>query len=104
MDAPASTAIADGLACRTPNPIAMEIIWQNVARFVEVGEAEIECAMRVVYQDTHNLAEGAAAAALAGAMRESDTNRGKRIGVILTGGNVDADVFARVLQTEAVEA
>jgi threonine dehydratase len=104
VDAPANTAIADGLACRTPNPIAMEIIWQNVARFVEVGETEIECAMRVLYQDTHNLAEGAAAAALAGAMRESDTNRGRQIGVILTGGNVDADVFARVLQTEAVEA
>jgi threonine dehydratase len=104
VEAPARTLIADGLACRTPNPTAMEIIWRNAARFVEVAEAEIECAMRTLYQDTHNLAEGAAAAALAGAVKENATNRGKRIGVILTGGNVDASVFARVLQAEAVEA
>jgi threonine dehydratase len=97
VDAPSRTAIADGLACRTPNANAMEIIWENVARIVEVSDAEIECAMRVVYQDTHNVAEGAAAAAVAGAMRERAANRGKRIGVVLTGGNVDASVFARVL-------
>jgi threonine dehydratase len=104
VEAPAHTAIADGLACRKPNAAALEIIWQNVARFVEVADAEIECAMRALYQDTHNLAEGAAAAALAGAIQENAANRGKRIGVILTGGNVDADVFARVLQGEVVEA
>lgn len=97
VDAPARTAIADGLACRTPNSQAMEIICENVARIVKVPDEEIEQAMRALYQDTHNLAEGAAAAALAGAIRETDANRGKRIGMILTGGNVDADVFARVL-------
>jgi threonine dehydratase len=53
--------------------------------------------MRAIYQDTHNVAEGAAAAALAGALKEKDSNLGKRIGVVLTGGNVDADAFARVL-------
>jgi threonine dehydratase len=104
VESPARTAIADGLACRTPNAAAMEVIWQNVARFVEVADSEIEYAMRALYQDTHNLAEGAAAAALAGVIKENATNRGKRIGMILTGGNVDADVFARVLQGEAVEA
>jgi threonine dehydratase len=97
VEAPARTAIADGLACRTPNADAMEIIWQNVTRIVEVSDAEIESAMRAVYRDTHNVAEGAAAAALAGAMQEREAKRGKRIGVILTGGNVDAAIFARVL-------
>ena len=67
---PSRTAIADGLACRTPNPIAMEVIWENVARIVEVTDAEIAQAMRAYYQDTHNLAEGAGAAALAGALSE----------------------------------
>jgi threonine dehydratase len=100
MDAPSSTAIADGLACRTPNPDAMEFIWQNVARIVEVTDVEIERAMRAFYQDTHNVAEGAGAAGLAGAMREQEANRGKRVGVVLTGGNVDADAFARVLRGE----
>jgi len=81
----------------------MEIIWQNVARIVEVSDAEIACAMRAVYQDTHNVAEGAAAAALAGAMQEQEVNRARRIGVVLTGGNVDAPVFARVLAGETVQ-
>lgn len=98
--APSLTALADGLACRTPNREAMEVIWQNVERIIEVSDNEIAAAMRALYQDTHNLSEGAAAAALAGALREKDLNRGKRIGVILTGGNVDAPVFASVLTGE----
>lgn len=104
VDSPARTLIADGLACRTPNASAMEIIWKNVARVVEVSDSEIEAAMRAIYHDTHNVAEGAAAAALAGAIRDRALNRGRRIGVVLTGGNVDADVFARVLANEAVSA
>lgn len=104
VEAPARTRIADGLACRMPNAAAMEVIWENVARIVEVSDDEIEAAMRAIYQDTHNLAEGAAAAALAGAIREEEMNRGRRIGVVLTGGNVDAEVFARVLAGETVSA
>jgi threonine dehydratase len=100
VEAPSQTVLADGLACRTPNRDAMEIIWQNIERIVEVSDDEIAVAMRALYQDTHNLAEGAAAAALAGAMQEQPVNRGKRIGIILTGGNVDAPVFARVLAAE----
>lgn len=103
VEAPAQTVIADGLACRMPNRDAMEIIWKNVERIVEVSDVEIAEAMRVIYQDTHNIAEGAGAAALAGAIREKDENRGKRIGTILTGGNVDAPVFARVLAAEVAQ-
>ena len=103
VEAPSRTAIADGLACRTPNADAMEIIWQNVTRIVEVSDAEIASAMRCVFQDTHNVAEGAAAASLAGAMKELEANHGRRIGVILTGGNVDAGVFARVLAGETAQ-
>ena len=104
VDAPSLTRIADGLACRKPDARAMEVIWKNVARIVEVSESEIAEAMRVLYQDTHNLAEGAAAAALAGAMKETDAVRGRKVGVVLTGGNVDAEVFARVLSAEVVTA
>jgi threonine dehydratase len=101
VEAPAATALADGLACRTPNRDAMEAIWENAARIIEVTDEEIAAAMYAVYQDTHNLAEGAAAAAFAGAMQERKSNHGKRIGLILTGGNVDAPVFARVLAGKA---
>jgi threonine dehydratase len=97
VEAPSRTAIADGLACRTPNAQAMEVIWEQVARIVEVTEAEIAHAMRTYYQDTHNLAEGAGAAALAGALKEKNVLEGKRIGIILTGGNVDREIFEDVL-------
>jgi threonine dehydratase len=95
VEAPARTLIADGLACRRPNPEAMETIWENVARIVEVSDEEIADAMRAYYQDTHNLAEGAGAAALAGALKEQPL-RG-RIAIILTGANVDASTYAGVL-------
>jgi len=97
VEAPSRTAIADGLACRTPNPQAMEIIWNNVARIVEVTDAEIAHAMRAYYQDTHNLAEGAGAAPLAAALKESGSRRGKRIGIVLSGGNVDRETYRDVL-------
>lgn len=97
VSAPAQTQIADGLACRTPAPEAMEIIWDNVARIVEVTDAEIAETMRIYYQDTHSLAEGAGAAPLAGALKEQHLNHQKRIGLVLTGANVDMDVYQTVL-------
>ncbi len=97
VEAPSKTLIADGLACRLPNQQAMEAIWDNVARIVEVTDAEIAEAMRIYYQDTHNLAEGAGAAALAAAVREKSEHEGKRIGIILTGGNVDRELYNDVL-------
>lgn len=97
VEAPSLTRIADGLACRRPNASAMEAIWQNVDHIVEVTDEEIASAMLACYQDTHNIAEGAAAAALAGALKESSLHRGRGIGIVLTGSNVDAPVFARIL-------
>jgi len=97
VEAPSNTAIADGLACRRPNDQAMEAIWDNVARIVEVSDEEIRDAMRAYYQDTHNLAEGAGAAGLAGAIKEKAVLTGKRIGIVLTGGNVDREDYAAVL-------
>jgi len=98
VQAPSNTAIADGLACRTPNALAMEAILENVARIVEVSDDQIKDAMRALYEDTHNLAEGAGAAALAGALKEKSTRPpSSRIGIVLTGGNVDRETYAAVL-------
>jgi threonine dehydratase len=97
VEALAETAIADGLAVRRPNQQALEAILENIARIVKVSESEIMEAMRALYQDTHNLAEGAGAAGLAGAMKEKDVLQGKRIGIVLTGGNVDMEAYAAVL-------
>ena len=97
VEAPAQTQIADGLACRKPAPQAMEIIWDNVARIVEVSDEEITAAMRFYFQDTHNVAEGAGAAPLAAAIQEKHQNKQKRIGLVLSGGNVDMDTYEKVL-------
>jgi threonine dehydratase len=97
VEAPSATEIADGLACRKPNPLAMEVIWENVARIIQVSDAAIAEAMRALYQDTHNLAEGAGAAALAGALEEKQQLQGERIGIVLTGGNVDREMYESVL-------
>ncbi len=92
--------IADGLAVRVPDPAALDIIRRWAARVVTVSEAEIRGAMRILYTDTHNLAEGAGAAALAAALQERDRLRGKRVAVIQTGGNIDRSLFAEVLAEE----
>ena len=106
VEAPAETQIADGLACRKPAPQAMEVIWENVARIVQVSDAEIAEAIRAYYQDTHNIVEGAGAAPLAAAIQELHQNKQKRIGLVLTGANVDMDVYEKVLSGafEAVAA
>lgn len=97
VESPADSEIADGLACRRPNQDALDIIWAQVSRVVEVSDAEIAEAMCIYYQDTHNVAEGAGAAALAAALKEKSSLAGKRSGIILTGGNVDRDVFVAAL-------
>lgn len=97
VPAPAQTQIADGLACRMPAARAMEVIWENVARIVEVSDAEIAAAMRIYFQDTHNVVEGAGAAPLAAAIQDQHPIRNKRIGLVITGANVDMDLFDKVL-------
>ena len=88
---------ADGMACRVPNEQALEVVRGGAARVVEVSEAEIAEAMRTLYRCTHNVAEGAGAAALAALCREASRQAGRRVAVVLSGGNVDADVFRSVL-------
>lgn len=95
--------LADGLACRVPDPAALAIILKSAARIVTVSEAEIRQAMRALFADTHNVAEGAGAAALAAALKERDRIAGKRIAVIQSGGNIDRALFAEVLAEQDTE-
>jgi len=88
---------ADGVAVRVPVPEALEIYGSGAARIVAVSEDQIAEAMRILFTDTHNVAEGAGAAALAGLMSERDRMKGRRVGVILSGGNVDTEPFRAVL-------
>jgi threonine dehydratase len=95
--------LADGLACRVPDPAALAIILKSAARSVTVSEAEIRQAMRALFADTHNVAEGAGAAALAAALKERDRRSGKRIAVVQSGGNIDRALFAEVLAESDAE-
>lgn len=89
--------MADGLACRVPVDLAVETINKGAERIVTVSDGEIKAAMRAYFADTHNVAEGAGAAALAALLKERDKMQGKRVGVILSGGNVDTAVYREVL-------
>jgi threonine dehydratase len=88
-----SDTLADGMATRVPDEDALAVIRRGVARFVLVGDAEIADAMRAYWTDTHNLAEGAGAAALAAAVQEKQRLAGKKVGLVLSGGNIDFDLF-----------
>ena len=89
--------MADGMACRVPAPDAVAIINRGAARIVTVSDAEIEAAMRAYYTDTHNIAEGAGAAALAALVKERAAMAGRKAGLVLSGGNIDREVYLRVL-------
>jgi threonine dehydratase len=96
VEAAATTVIADGVACRRPDPAALAVVQAGVDRLVEVEDAEVEEAMRGYFEDTHNVAEGAGAIGLAAIFKDG-ARGGARVGTVLCGGNVDSDVFARVL-------
>jgi threonine dehydratase len=95
--------IADGLACRVPDESALAMIRGGASRIVTVSEAEIRQAMRTLYTDIHNVAEGAGAAAFAAAMKERGRIAGKKVAVVQSGGNVDRAVFAEVLAEPDLE-
>lgn len=92
-----AATLADGMACRVPMPEALEIIRGGAARVLRVSDAEVKAAIRAYHEDTHNLAEGAGAAPLAALMQERERQKGKRIGLILTGGNIDRKLYAEVI-------
>lgn len=96
----AETRIADGVACRRPDATALEIIRAGMERIVQVEDDEVEAAMRVYFTDTHNVAEGAGAVGLAGLLKDKG-NGGRRVGTVLSGGNVDGSVFGGVLSGAA---
>jgi len=96
IETASAVTVADGMAVRVPVPAALEIICAGAERIVEVTDTEVEAAMRALFSDAHQVAEGAGAAPLAALLKEGD-RAGRRAAVVLTGGNVDRDVYARIL-------
>src|SRR6201994_2891090 len=99
-----SNTLADGVATRVPDAEAFDIIRKGASRIVEVTDDEIRGAIRAYWTDTHNLAEGAGAAPLAAALQEKTRLQGKRVALILTGGNIDFDLFQKWVATDGAAA
>lgn len=96
---PSTTRLADGMAVPAPDASALELIWTHVSRIVMVTDDEVAAAMRAIYDDTHNLAEGAGASGVAAILQEKERNPGRRVATAITGGNVDRALFAEILRT-----
>jgi threonine dehydratase len=97
ISAPVTTLLGDGVACPVPDDASLAVVLENVDHVVQVSEEEIRQSMKIYFTDTHNVVEGAGATGLAAALKEKEVLKGKRVGLVITGGNVDHDVFARVL-------
>ncbi|OGB31072.1 MAG: hypothetical protein A3F78_00605 [Burkholderiales bacterium RIFCSPLOWO2_12_FULL_61_40] len=97
VEAPVSTVLADGMACRVADPLALEVLLDHLDHIVQVTDAEVAQAMRDLFADTHNVAEGAGAAAFAAAMQERHVLQGQVVGAPISGGNVDSGMFAKAL-------
>jgi threonine dehydratase len=93
---------ADGMATRVPDADALAIIRKGASRIVQVTDDEVAHAIHAYWTDTHNLAEGAGAAPLAAALQDKAKLRGKQVGLVLSGGNIDFDLFRKWVMPEAV--
>ncbi|MEP4146960.1 MAG: threonine dehydratase [Halioglobus sp.] len=96
-----ANTLADGMAVRVPNDEALQVMSGNVAEIVAVSDDEVLQAMNCFFHDTHNVAEGAGAAALAALMQQCHHYQGRKLGVVLSGGNVDSSVYSRALSHPA---
>lgn len=101
VEAEVTTRLADGMACRATQPEALEEILRNVDHIVEVTDQEVGEAMRSIFECTHNCAEGAGAAPVAAIAKEASIIKGLKIAAVISGGNVDRQVFAATLADHA---
>ena len=101
VEAEVTTRIADGIAVRTPDARAVELICREVDRIVEVSDDEVAGAIAAIFQSTHNCAEGAGAAAFAAILKERERLKGRKVAAVLSGGNIDRALFAAALAGDA---
>jgi threonine dehydratase len=98
---PNADTFADGVATRVPHAEAFEIIRKGAERIVTLAEDEIAEAVRIYFTHTHNVAEGAGAAPLAALLKEREAMRGRKVGLVLSGGNIDLALFRRLTRSSA---
>ena len=104
VETDSALTFADGMAVRVPVQEALDIYSAGAERIVTVGDDEVAEAMRMFYRFTHNVVEGAGAAPLAALLKEREAMAGREVAVIVTGGNIDTDLFAQVLSGQTPAA
>jgi threonine dehydratase len=97
IETPSAITFADGIAVRVPVPEALDAIRAGAERIVQVSDDEVKAAMRDLYRCTHNIAEGAGAAALAALLKDKH-RKGSRFAVVLSGGNIDRELYLSALR------
>jgi threonine dehydratase len=97
VETPVTTVLADGMACRMADAEALAVLREHLNGIVQVTDDEVAQAMRALFADTHNVAEGAGAASFAGAWQQREQLKGQVVGTTLCGGNVDSAMLAHVL-------
>jgi threonine dehydratase len=103
VEAPVTTVLADGMACRVADAAALDMLVAQLDHIVQVTDDEVAQAMRTLFADTHNVAEGAGAASFAAAWQERAQLKNQVVGTTLCGGNVDSAVLANVLAAGRLE-
>jgi len=98
VETSSADTLADGMAVRVPHSEALDAIRQHVARIVRVSDDEVRAAIRHLLSDTHQLAEGAGAAPLAALLQEGERMRGMKVGLVMTGANIDRSLLAEILR------
>jgi len=91
---------ADGLATREPFEMPLALLPHLVDEIVLVSDDQIAAAIRLLFETTRQVAEGAGAAAVAVVMTRRDEFAGKHVGLILSGGNITTEQFRRILNCE----
>jgi len=91
------TTFADGMATRTAFELTQSVLGQNLDDFILVTDDELRSAIRILFDYTHNVAEGAGAASLAGALKLKDQLRGKKVALDLSGGNLTSEMLKSIL-------
>jgi threonine dehydratase len=97
---PSALTFADGLATRNVYEMTFPALRAGLAGFARVTDAELATALRLLMRTTHNMIEGAGAAGLAGLLAMRDDLAGQRVGIVLSGGNIDAETLRKVVNHE----
>ena len=100
----ATNTIAEGIAVKTPGTLTLPIVHELTRGILLVGEGEIEHAIVLLLEIEKTVVEGAGAAGLAALLAQPERFRGQRVGIVLSGGNIDPLMLSVIIERGMVRA